>query len=213
MDNTPDTPSSRSAAARIGRGAGYLALTLVACVAITAIVVLGGAYAVMQFGPGGMMSDVRPGAAAPAFEVPRLDDGALRLADYQGRLVALNFWATWCPPCVEELPLLVAAEQRYEDAGLSVIALNAGQTREHIRRFLDGRDLDDLPVAIDPDRDVYEAYRVVGLPTTVWIDRDGRVFAVEVGGLTDEVIDRYVRDMLAAEEAEGSDGAQRSAGP
>lgn len=186
---------------RIGKAAGYIVLTAVACLAISSIVLLAAAYGIMQFGPGGIMSDVRAGKPAPDFEVQTLDGGTIRLEDYEGKLIALNFWATWCPPCVQELPLLDQAQERHADAGLAVIAMNAGQTRKHVTSFLDGRDLDDLPVAMDPGREVYEAYGVVGLPTTVWIDREGNVYAVEIGGLTQEVIDKYVAEMLEAEKA------------
>jgi thiol-disulfide isomerase/thioredoxin len=130
-----------------------------------------------------------------------LDGSTIRLEDYEGQLIALNFWATWCPPCVQELPLLDEAQERHADAGLAVIAMNAGQTRKHVTAFLQNRDLEDLPVAMDPGREVYDAYGIVGLPTTVWIDRQGNVHAVEIGGLTQEVIDRYVAEMLEAEES------------
>ena len=107
-------------------------LAAIACGAMGVILLLGGAYVAMQFGPGGLMSDVRSGSPAPQFDVPALSDGTIRLEDYDGQLVALNFWATWCPPCVEELPMLVEAEARHADEGLAVVALNAGQTRAHI---------------------------------------------------------------------------------
>jgi peroxiredoxin len=173
----------------------YAVLGLAACAAVTLIVLLVAAFTATQFGPGGVLSDVRPGSPAPDFEVPTLDGGELRLSDHRGRPVVLNFWATWCPPCVLELPLLIEAESRYADEGLVVIAMNAGQTPEHIDWFLDQQGID-MPVAIDPGRDVYELYGVVGLPTTIWIDRDGNVNAVELGVLTTDLIDEYVSELV-----------------
>jgi peroxiredoxin len=168
---------------------------LVACAAIALIALLVGAFVATQFGPGGLMSDVRPGAEAPDFEVPTLGGESIKLSDYRGRPVVLNFWATWCPPCIVEIPLLVQAEADYADENLALIALNAGQTSEHIRSFFDEQGID-MPVALDPGKDVYELYGVVGLPTTVWIDRDGVVSAVELGVLTPELIDGYMSELL-----------------
>ena len=194
-------PPTRSGVRRLGGCGARAALSVAALAAVGLILLLVGAWAATQFGPGGIMSDVRPGAEAPDFEVPLLDGGTVRLSEYRGRPVALNFWATWCPPCILELPLLIQAGEDYGDGaggGLAVLALNAGQTREHIEWFIEDHSLEVPPVALDPGRKVYEMYGVVGLPTTVWIDDDGVVSAVELGVLTPELISSYMEELVGS---------------
>jgi cytochrome c biogenesis protein CcmG/thiol:disulfide interchange protein DsbE len=155
------------------------------------IVLMIAAQVYTQRGPGGALSDVRVGRPAPDFDVPWLSGGRVSLAGLAGRPVALNFWATWCPPCVLELPLLYQAEARYASEGLAVVALNAGQHHEYVADFMTQQGLQ-MPVAIDPDKQVYKEYGVIGLPTTVWIDGKGVVRAVKVGRLTEGEIESYV---------------------
>lgn len=190
----------------VGRIVLYGMLSLAACGAIGMILALVGAWGWSQSGPGGMLSDVKPGAMAPDFEAEFLEGGSVRLSDYRGRPVALNFWATWCPPCVHEMPMLREAERRYAAEGFAVLAMNAGQTVEHLEEFMPQFDLEG-PVVLDPGRLVYGEYGVVGLPTTIWIDREGVIRAVEVGQLTPELIDRYVAQLLRAGEEAGRSGA------
>lgn len=181
---------------RVGGCVARLGLLGLGGLAAALIVLLVLAFVWTQFGPGGALSRVRPGRPAPDFDVPMLGGGRISLAELEGRPVALNFWATWCPPCVIELPLLQEAERRHADVGLAVVALNAGQHHEYLEGFMAERGLD-IPIALDPGKDVYERYRVVGLPTTVWIDADGVVRAIELGVLTNDKIDAYVAQLTA----------------
>lgn len=171
-----------------------LGLALLACGAITLILMLVGAFAYTQLGPGGVMSQVRVGEPAPDFELPLLNGGTARLSDYRGNIVALNFWATYCRRCEKELPALEAAAEEFADEGLVVLTVNPRQKISHIREYLAQQGVT-LTIAMDAYDEVWRKYRIVALPTTVFIDREGIVHAVELDVLTPELIEKYVREM------------------
>jgi cytochrome c biogenesis protein CcmG, thiol:disulfide interchange protein DsbE len=171
-----------------------LLLSLVALAAGCLILVLLTSAVYTQRNPGGILSSIRVGAPAPDFDLPTADGGSVHLSTLRGRPVMVTFWATWCPGCAEELPVLAEAEKRHADAGLAVVVVNPGQRSEHILGFLRVHGVS-LPVARDVDRKVWRLYDIVALPTTVWIDRDGIVRAAEIGEVTQAGIDRHVRDL------------------
>jgi thiol-disulfide isomerase/thioredoxin len=96
----------------------------------------------------------------------------VRVADLRGQTVFLNFWATWCVPCREEMPALEALHRTYGPRGFVVLAVNYKESGPSVRRFV--RDLGlSMPIAIDPDGSASQALRVRGLPVTFLIDRNG----------------------------------------
>jgi hypothetical protein len=110
-----------------------------------------------------------------------LDGGRLRLADHAGKnFVMLDFWATWCGPCVEELPLLVEMADEYRDKGVVFYAVNQQEDADTIRAFLEEKKLN-LTVALDLDGTAGEAYHVAGIPVLALIDKAGLVQSVHVG--------------------------------
>lgn len=114
------------------------------------------------------------GQLAPDFVLQFADGRETRLSDWQGQPVVLNFWASWCAPCKEEMPEFVAAHRRYQDDGLVVVGVNAQETTAQAAEFVRRFDMD-FPVALDSRGDVQQLYNVRGLPTTVFIDRAGRI--------------------------------------
>jgi peroxiredoxin len=137
---------------------------------------------------GASMSEMnRP---APAFVVPALDGGSVSLGEYSGQVVLLNFWATWCEPCVRELPALQQAHLRYGDQGLAVIGVNLtddeqaqGGDETKIRAFLEQYGVT-YPIALDMEGEITNNYRVFPLPTSFFIDQQGRIRYVHIGELT-----------------------------
>lgn len=118
--------------------------------------------------------------ATPALELPALDGSPWRLADQRGRVVALNFWASWCEPCRSEMPSLELMAQRHEGDGLVVVAVNFKEGGATILRFLQQMPLD-LPILRDADGLVARAFGVRVFPSTVFIGRDGRAAFSVVG--------------------------------
>ena len=120
----------------------------------------------------------RPGA--PHFELPALDGTALRLDALRGEVVYLDFWASWCPPCLRSFPWMNALAERHREAGLRVVAVNLDSEREAALRFLaeTGANFD---IVFDPEGESAEAYGLRGMPSSYVIDRDGRVAHAHVG--------------------------------
>jgi len=118
--------------------------------------------------------------AAPDFLLETLGGSTLRLSDLQGKAVLINFWATWCQPCRSEVPHLVAAYDRYRQEGLEIVAVNLQEDEGTISRFVQEFGLQ-FPVVIDRSGDVADKYRVIGIPTSFFIDRSGVVRSIYTG--------------------------------
>lgn len=116
----------------------------------------------------------------PAVELPLLDGAAWSLTRQRGRVIALNFWASWCEPCRAEMPSLELLAQRHEGEGLIVMAINHKESAAAIRRFSE-RESITLPILRDVDGAVAHAFGVGIFPTTVLIGRDGRAAFSVVG--------------------------------
>lgn len=132
------------------------------------------------------------GNPAPDFSLPTPEGELVTLAGYRGYAVMLNFWATWCSPCVEELPLI---QERYlaNRPELVVLAVNECETPEAVNEFVADTGLE-LPVLLDEDCAVGEGdYRVNAYPTSIFIDADGVVRSVYVGSMTASILDKNLR--------------------
>jgi len=118
---------------------------------------------------------------APDFTLPTLSGAPIRLSELRGKVVLLNFWATWCVPCRLEMPALETLYQRHKDAGLAVLTINLETlSTAGVEAFVQEVRVT-FPVALDPSWSIARAYRVLGLPTTYLIDRAGNVVVREVG--------------------------------
>ncbi len=117
------------------------------------------------------------GSVAPDFELADLNGETVRLSDYIGRPVVLNFWATWCAPCRLEMPELERAQAEFGEGGTIVLTINQEESAEQVSEFFDEVGLT-LPALLDSHADVGTAYGAFFLPTTVIVGPDGVVAAV-----------------------------------
>lgn len=112
---------------------------------------------------------------APTFSLATLTDDIVHLTDLHGRVVLLNFWATWCAPCRAEMPAMQALWERYRDAGFVIVAVaTSSGERAQVESFVTKLGLT-YPVGIDADGKTRAEYQVSGLPTSFFIARDGRL--------------------------------------
>ena len=123
---------------------------------------------------------VAPGTAAAPFDLKTLDGRSVQLADLKGKVVLVNFWATWCGPCKEEMPAFERLRQRLDPERFVLVTITTDLQRDGIKHFLANLNVQ-LPVLFDEDQDVSRAYLVRALPTTVLIDRQGTLVGRAVG--------------------------------
>ncbi|MCI0582253.1 MAG: TlpA family protein disulfide reductase [Chloroflexi bacterium] len=150
--------------------------------------------------PGLRVGDLAPelaGAASDgsAFVLADLDGNPIRLADLRGRAVWVNFWASWCPPCQSETPILREIDERYRDRGLTLVAVQVQQTVEDGVSYADRYDLE-YAIGADVSAAVFRTYRVFALPTQFFIDPDGVIRAVVNGPLDLAGATRLVESIL-----------------
>jgi len=120
--------------------------------------------------------------AAPDFTLKSLQGENLRLDEYKGQVVLINFWATWCGPCRQELPLLDRLHQRYQDAGFAVLGINVeGVEKADEAQAMVSKAGVTFPVLVDEGQQISELYALEAMPTSVVVDRDGVVRYVHLG--------------------------------
>jgi len=150
------------------------------------------------------------GQAAPLALGKTLDDEPIDAGAFAGRVVVLNFWATWCAPCRKELPRLEELHRAYGDDGLEIIAVNFGERRPQVRKFLRANPVLTLRVALDPSKAVAKQYGVGGIPATVVVDWNGTVRWTKTG--YDESYQDELLQQIAALVEEYRAGEQPTSG-
>ena len=141
---------------------------------------------------------VRVGDAAPAFVLADLDGNPLLLSDLRGRPVIVNFWASWCGPCVEEFPLLRSAAKAHAGDGLAVVGIVFRDRSEAAREFL-ARMGATWPAAMDPGDAVATRFGILAPPDTFFIDRNGVVVGRQIGQLSAADLEQGLAAILRTE--------------
>jgi len=142
-------------------------------------------------------SAVAPATVAPDFTLRTMDGPNLRLQEQRGRVVLVNFWATWCGPCRQEMPHLNRLYEKYRSSGFVLLGVNVDDDPRNAAGVAGKLGLK-FPVLLDTDKRVSKLYDLATMPSTVLIDRDGRVRFVHRGYLDgyEATYDKQIRDLL-----------------
>lgn len=135
---------------------------------------------------------------APEFTLTTLDGAPVRLADLRGKVVFVNLWATWCPPCREELPTMVRFYQQFKDRGVEILAVSEDTDPAAVRRMVTDQGIT-FPVLLDENKRVFGLYRATGVPETHLLGKDGRVRGSQIGPFdwTSPAVLAKVEELLA----------------
>lgn len=136
------------------------------------------------------------GNSAPDFTITAIDGKKLSLSDYRGKVVLLDFWATWCTPCRAEIPAFVEMQQKYGPQGFQVIGISMDDDAKPVKEFAQKFSIN-YPVAVGDDKLAQSFGGVMGLPVNFIIDRDGRIVQKFLGATDVSVIEKTATDQLA----------------
>jgi peroxiredoxin len=117
---------------------------------------------------------------APNFSLESRGGGTVTLEDLKGQVVMINFWATWCVPCRQEMPHLEALHQRYSSLGFTLLGVNVEDNRDGVEKYLKDTPVT-FPILFDPKSEVSKLYEVVAMPSTVMVGRDGTMRFIHHG--------------------------------
>ncbi len=169
--------------------------------AVVPLVLVGALVAAWVGGTALLTPAVRIGDRAPDFALADLDGDTVRLSDFAGRPVLVNFWASWCLPCVDEFPLFDAALREHGDEGLTVVGIVYRDRSEAARAFAERLGAE-WPVVMDPGETVARAYGVFGPPESWLIGPDGRVASRQIGPYTAAELEAELERVLGSGSAE-----------
>jgi thiol-disulfide isomerase/thioredoxin len=134
---------------------------------------------------------------APDFQLESLDGSSIKLADLRGRPVLINFWATWCGPCQQEMPLIEQYYQKYKP-DLVVLAVNNDEPKPDVQAYVTNLNLT-FPVLLDPGTKVEDLYRVRAFPTTFFVDKSGTIRYQHIGILNEGQLVQYLAQLGVGE--------------
>lgn len=121
------------------------------------------------------------GKPAPDFTLKDLEGATVSLKSLRGKVVLVNFWATWCPPCRIEMPSMNGLYEKFKGKGLMILGVSSDQSEEQIRKFLEKTQVT-FPILLDSENTIAPIYKVIALPTSYIIDRDGVLVKKIFGG-------------------------------
>jgi peroxiredoxin len=154
-----------------------------------------GGYAIISnvYGSGGKPE---VGDNTPSFNLLGLDGNVHDLEEYKGNAMVINFWGTWCKPCVEEMPALQAQSEKWKDKNVVVIGINAGEDIMSVENFVKQANIS-FPILLDPNKVAVQSYGISPLPTTLFVSSDGEIREIHLGGLDLNTLDYKIEQLVS----------------
>jgi peroxiredoxin len=149
----------------------------------------------ITLGPVGPRVSADIGNTVQDFVLGDYDDQIVSFEDYRGKAVVLNFWATWCPFCIEEMPLFNELYSEFESQGLEIIAVNRGESLDQAKKFTDPMNLK-YKLLLDKADEVYNAYNLQAMPTTFFVDANGVIQHIKFGAISEEELRQRIETLL-----------------
>lgn len=164
-------------------------------IVILFLIVLVGGYAIGSsvFSGGGVPEE---GSNAPSFELLGLDGKTHTLEEYEGKAVVLNFWGSWCAPCVKEMPALQTQWEKWKDQDVVIVGVNVGEDQMTVENFVKQVAID-FPIVMDPGRNAVRSYGISPLPTTFFINAKGKVDSIHIGQLDLNSLDSEIGKLVS----------------
>ncbi|MBP1989696.1 redoxin domain-containing protein [Paenibacillus eucommiae] len=159
------------------------------------VVLLAGAFAIWT-ASGKKLEEVKIGGKAPDFKLATLDGEIFELADFKGQGLVLNFWGTFCPPCVREMPALQKQSELWKGEPVRIIGVNLNESLVTVRMFMQQHQIS-FPTLMDNDQ-VRKTYRVNSYPTTFYIDANGVIQDIFVGEMKEKDIQTRIEKILGS---------------
>jgi thiol-disulfide isomerase/thioredoxin len=125
------------------------------------------------------------GKTAPNFQLENLEAKTVSLDSLRGKPVLINFWATWCGPCLDEMPFLQEIYSEWSSKGLMFLSINSGETATKVRSYMQQFGFS-FPALVDSKNEVAATYRILYLPTTILVDKNGVILEIKVGAFPDK---------------------------
>ena len=155
-----------------------------------------GLLALMAWGLRARASSPRQSGPAPDFSLTTFEGEMINLSDLQGRVVIINFWASWCPPCRDEAPYLEATWRKYQDRGVVFIGVDYVDAEPNALAYIEEFDIT-YPNGPDIGQEIAKGYRIEGVPETFYVDKTGQLRGVHIGPLTPPILDDKIDELLA----------------
>ncbi|GAB1156867.1 thiol-disulfide oxidoreductase ResA [Paenibacillus illinoisensis] len=156
------------------------------------ILVLGG-YAITT-SVSGSNGKPKEGDKAPSFELLGLDDQVHTSEEYEGKAMVINFWGTWCEPCVKEMPALQAQADKWKDQGVQFIGINAGEDQMTVDNFVRQVGVN-FPIMLDRDKTSIRDFGISPMPTTFFVSNTGKISTIHIGQLDLDTLDAQISQL------------------
>ncbi|MGO4528156.1 TlpA family protein disulfide reductase [Paenibacillus amylolyticus] len=186
MQNKPQSMGTSSAQQDVQKKVAKIRRIVTMFIALTALVT--GVWAVLanlSNSDSKSNNPIQAGEEAPDFTAFNSKGEQVQLSNYRGKAVMINFWASWCTPCVREMPLVHELAQQNENS-VETLFVNVGESKGTINEFMNSHQFD-FPVIVDATGKVSKLYRITGMPATMVIDRAGQFSHILLGELTEDI--------------------------